>query len=148
MTVDMGIADICGEMVLSVDGIRWNAVSVSMGNPHCVVWHTDPYSLDLEHIGPMFENSAAFPDRVNTEFGKVLSREQLMMRVWERGSGETMACGTGACGAAVAAYAQGLTDNEVTVHLLGGDLHSSIDKDWHVQMTGGATIVFDGEVEC
>ena len=140
VTVDMGIADICGDMVLSVDGIRWNAVSVSMGNPHCVVWHPDPYSLELERIGPMFENSAAFPDRVNTEFGKVLSRKRLMMRVWERGSGETMACGTGACALAAAAVYGGYCDpdTDITVSLRGGDLSVRVNGDYRVFMTGPA----------
>ena len=120
---------------------------VDMGNPHAVVMVEGAITDKMVwQAGPRIEKDRRFPNGTNVEFVRVENRQELTMRVWERGSGETMACGTGACAAAVAAHAQGLTDNEVTVHLLGGDLHISIDKDWHVQMTGGATIVFDGEV--
>lgn len=122
---------------------------VDMGNPHAVVMVDGEITDEMVwQTGPRIEKDSRFPNGTNVEFVRVENRQELRMRVWERGSGETMACGTGACASAVAAYAQGLTDNEVTVHLLGGNLHISIDKDWHVHMTGGATIVFDGEVEC
>ena len=120
---------------------------VDMGNPHAVVMVEGAIMDEMVwQAGPRIEKDRRFPNGTNVEFVRVENRQELTMRVWERGSGETMACGTGACAAAVAAHAQGLTDNEVTVHLLGGDLHISIDKDWHVRMTGGATIVFDGEL--
>lgn len=119
-----------------------------MGNPHAVVMVDGEITDEMVwQTGPRIEKDSRFPNGTNVEFVRVENRQELRMRVWERGSGETMACGTGACASAVAAYAKGLTDNEVTVHLLGGDLHISIDKDWHVRMTGGATIVFDGQVE-
>ncbi|MGM9809704.1 MAG: diaminopimelate epimerase [Paludibacteraceae bacterium] len=121
---------------------------VDMGNPHAVVMVEGAITDEMVwQMGPRIEKDRRFPHGTNVEFVRVENRQELTMRVWERGSGETMACGTGACASAVVAYAQGLTDNEVTVHLLGGDLQISIDHDWNVQMTGGATIVFDGEVE-
>ena len=121
---------------------------VDMGNPHAVVMVDGEITDEMVwQTGPRIEKDPHFPHGTNVEFVRVENRQELRMRVWERGSGETMACGTGACASAVAAYAKGLTDNEVTVHLLGGDLHISIDKHWQVRMTGGATIVFDGEVE-
>ena len=121
---------------------------VDMGNPHAVVMVDGEITDEMVwQTGPRIEKDPHFPHGTNVEFVRVENRQELRMRVWERGSGETMACGTGACASAVAAYAKGLTDNEVTVHLLGGDLHISIDEHWQVRMTGGATIVFDGEVE-
>ena len=105
-------------------------------------------SLAIEKIGPAFENHARFPDRINTEFVQLDNRRHVRMRVWERGSGETLACGTGACAVAVACVLNGLTEREVTVSLLGGDLEICWDeKDGHVYMTGPATVVFDGEIE-
>ncbi|MGN0235036.1 MAG: diaminopimelate epimerase [Paludibacteraceae bacterium] len=121
---------------------------VNMGNPHAVVMVKGEITDEMVwQTGPRIEKDSRFPNGTNVEFVRVENRHELTMRVWERGSGETMACGTGACASAVAAYAQGLTDNEITVHLLGGDLRICIDKDWNVQMTGGATIVFDGETD-
>ncbi|MDE7300823.1 MAG: diaminopimelate epimerase [Clostridia bacterium] len=129
------------------DGKKYQITLVSMGNPHCVVFQ-DPKNLDLEKIGPMFENSPLFPERVNTEFVKVISRNELEMRVWERGSGETFACGTGACAVAVAAVLNGYADKNapICVHLRGGDL-SITYTDETVYMEGGATLAFIGEVE-
>ena len=117
-----------------------------MGNPHCVVFR-DPDNLNLEELGKKFENNPAFPERINTEFVKVIKRNELKMRVWERGSGETLACGTGACASAVAAVLNGFCDKgeEITVHLLGGDL-KILYTDETVYMTGGATLVFTGEI--
>ena len=120
----------------------------SMGNPHCVTFiKEDVRELDLKEIGPLFERHKSFPDRINTEFVNVIDRKTLRMRVWERGSGETLACGTGACAAAVAAICNRLAEEEVTVQLLGGDLQIHWDKKADiVYMTGPAEIVFDGEI--
>ena len=132
---------------LSVNGEVWNVTAVSMGNPHCVTFVDDVNALDLEKIGPSFENHEAFPDRVNTEFVKVIDDHTLQMRVWERGSGETWACGTGACATVVAACENGYCKKgeDVTVHLRGGDLLINY-TDETVFMTGPATTVFEGTV--
>ncbi|MBQ7219328.1 MAG: diaminopimelate epimerase [Ruminococcus sp.] len=137
----------CIDQPLEVDGKVWNVTAVSMGNPHCVTFVDDVDSLELEKIGPSFENHAAFPDRVNTEFVRVIDEHTLQMRVWERGSGETWACGTGACATVVAACLNGYCkkDEDVTVHLRGGDLVIRY-TDETVVMTGPATTVFEGEV--
>lgn len=134
---------------LTVEDRDYQITCVSMGNPHCVTFlKEDVRDLDLEKIGPFFENHKRFPDRINTEFVNVIDRKTLRMRVWERGSGETLACGTGACAVAAAAVRNGLADEEVTVHLLGGDLQICWDKEADlIYMTGAAEIVFDGEVE-
>jgi len=132
---------------LEVDGKNYGVTLVSMGNPHCVVFK-DPDGLNIEEIGKRFENHPVFPDRVNTEFVKVINRNHLKMRVWERGSGETFACGTGACATAVAAVLNGYCskNEEITVSLLGGDL-KIVYTDETVYMTGPATLVFTGEIE-
>ncbi len=136
------------DVPLEVDGKTWNVTAVSMGNPHCVTFVDDVDSLDLEKIGPHFENHPAFPERVNTEFVKVIDDHTLQMRVWERGSGETWACGTGACATAVAACLNGYCQkgDDITVHLRGGDLVIRYTDDT-VIMTGPASTVFEGEVE-
>ena len=122
---------------------------VSMGNPHAITYIDDVKGLDIEKIGPKFESHPAFPDRVNTEFVKVLDDHTVEMRVWERGSGETLACGTGACAVAVASILNGyVKEEEVTVKLLGGDLKIYWDREENlVYMTGPAAVVFDGEIE-
>lgn len=132
-----------------VDGREYRMTCVSMGNPHAVVFmDEDVKTLELEKIGPKFENHERFPKRTNTEFMKVLDRNTMDMRVWERGSGETWACGTGTCASVVAAVLNGLTERNVLVHLLGGDLEILWDEnDNHVYMTGPATTVFDGEID-
>ena len=131
-----------------VDGKEYRMTGVSMGNPHAVVYIDDVKGLDIEKIGPKFENHEVFPDRVNTEFCKVLDNHTVEMRVWERGAGETLACGTGACAVAVASILNGYTKEEVTIKLLGGDLKIFWDrKENLVYMTGPATVVFDGEIE-
>lgn len=136
-----------GENV-TVAGKEYEMTCVSMGNPHAIVWVDDTKSLDLEKIGPDFENHKMFPERVNTEFVQVLDRHTVNMRVWERGSGETWACGTGACATAVACILNGKTEDEVLIHLVGGDLKIQYDRETnHVFMTGPATTVFDGEIE-
>lgn len=132
---------------IAVDGVEYRMTCVSMGNPHCVVYVDDVDSLELEKIGPKFEHHAYFPNRVNTEFVKVLDRHTVRMRVWERGSGETLACGTGACAVTVASILNGLTERAVTVKLTGGDL----DIEWEeetgtVCMAGPAESVFEGEI--
>ena len=120
---------------------------VSMGNPHCVVQVEDVAGYDVCGIGPLFEHNPVFPEGVNTEFIHVDDRENVTMRVWERGSGETWACGTGACAAAVACILNGLTDSSVTVHLRGGDLQIEWDQEKNtVFMTGPAVTVFEGEI--
>ena len=130
-----------------VDEKEYRTTSVSMGNPHTVVYMDEIATLDLEKIGPGFECHPWFPDRVNTEFVKVIDDTLLEMRVWERGSGETLACGTGACAVAVASILNGLAKREVTVRLLGGELKIEWDeKTNHVFMTGPAAVLFDGEI--
>lgn len=132
---------------INVNGTDYRMTGVSMGNPHAVVYVEDVKGLDIETIGPAFENHERFPNRVNTEFVKVLDRNTVEMRVWERGSGETMACGTGACAVAVACILNGLTEDKVTVKLLGGDLQIEWDKEADkVYMTGPAEVSFDGEI--
>ena len=159
VTVDMGMpewrgreipVDADGEILdrpLVVDGRTWSVTCVSMGNPHCVVFVDDVAGLPLETLGPRFEHHPFFPRRVNTEFVHVDGRERLTMRVWERGSGETMACGTGACAVGVAAARTGRSARRVTVTLPGGPLEIDWRSDDRVLMTGDAVAVFDGQVE-
>ena len=130
------------------NGLKYNITAVSMGNPHAVIFTTGIHQLDLSAIGPVIEKAAIFPNRTNTEFIEIVSGKKMMMRVWERGSGETMACGTGACAAVVASVLNGLTDNIVEVELLGGTL----DIEWNrsnnrVYLTGNAVTVFEGEIK-
>lgn len=130
-----------------VDGVEYRITCMSMGNPHGVVFVDNTDEFPVKDIGPFFENHILFPDRVNTEFVQVMNRNHIRMRVWERGSGETLACGTGACAAAIASILNGLTDNEVKVSLLGGDLYIRYDRDANlVYMTGPAVTVFEGEI--
>ena len=132
---------------VNVDGKDWYLTCISMGNPHAVTFVDDTKSLDLPVVGPKFEFNKIFPNRTNTEFIKVISRNELEMRVWERGSGETLACGTGACASAYAAMLNGLADNEVRVHLLGGDLIIKYDQNTdHIFMTGPCETVFSGSI--
>lgn len=135
---------------LDVNGETYHITAVSMGNPHAIVYMDDVDGLDIARIGPLFENHINFPDRINTEFVKVIDRHTLQMRVWERGSGETLACGTGACAVAVASTLNGLVDEDVpiTVKLLGGDLEILWNRQENlVYMTGLATTVFEGEID-
>lgn len=132
---------------VNIDGKYWYITCISMGNPHSVTFVEDTKSLDLPVIGVKFEHNPIFPNRTNTEFIKVISRNELEMRVWERGSGETLACGTGACAAAYAAMLNNLTDNKVKVHLLGGDLDIEYNKETgHIFMTGPCETVFSGSI--
>lgn len=161
VTVDMGspiftpkdipiISDkerIVDELV-TVGDKEYRMTCLSMGNPHAVVFVDNTEEVPITVIGPLFENHTIFPDRVNTEFVQVINRKHIKMRVWERGSGETLACGTGACASAVACVINNLTDNEVKVSLLGGDLYIKYDtKENLVYMTGDAVTVFTGEID-
>lgn len=135
-------------MPLTVLGKEYLATCVSMGNPHAVIFVDDVESLDLEKVGPYFENHEAFPNRVNTEFVKVIDAHTVEMRVWERGTGETLACGTGSCATAVACVLNGLTDPEVTVKIRGGELKICYDQQAdRVYMTGPAETVFEGVLD-
>lgn len=131
-----------------IDCYEYKITCVSMGNPHCVVFGDDPDLLDLPQIGPLFENSPLFPERVNTEFVQVTGPDSIKMRVWERGSGETLACGTGACASVVAAVENRCfeKDQDITVQLAGGQLTVNYNDD-RVLMTGPATVVFTGEID-
>ena len=159
ITVDMGKAEFnpskipaiadCESIIdtaITVNGTDYNITAVSMGNPHAVTFCDEIDSLNLEKIGPYFEHHEMFPEQVNTEFIRVIDEKTLQMRVWERGSGETFACGTGACAAAVAAVVNGYCKRgeEITVHLVGGDLFITYTDEGRVFMRGGATTVFDG----
>lgn len=141
--------DIMINSPVTVLGRQYNMTAVSMGNPHAVCFVDDVDSLDLEKIGPEFENLSIFPDRVNTEFVKVIDENTLQMRVWERGSGETFACGTGTCATVVAACLNGICkkDTDVTVHLVGGDLTIRYCSDGTVFMTGKAETAYEGVFE-
>jgi len=159
--VDMGKPELKAELIpivsdneqvldepIEVDGKEYRMTGVSMGNPHTVIYVDDVKNMDLETIGPKFENHERFPKRINTEFVRCIDRHTVEMRVWERGSGETLACGTGACAVAVASILNNLTDTQVTVKLLGGDLQIEWDKEKdRVFMTGPAKVVFDGVID-
>lgn len=133
---------------IEVQGREYRMTCVSMGNPHAVVFMKDVKNLKIEEVGPYFENHERFPKRTNTEFVELLDRKTVFMRVWERGTGETLACGTGCCATAVACVLYGLTENQITVKLLGGELLIEWDREKNlVYMTGPATTVFEGEVD-
>ena len=132
---------------VEVKGKIYHMTCVSMGNPHAIIFMNNVKDLDIAAIGPYFENHTVFPKRTNTEFVEVLDRNTVNMRVWERGSDETLACGTGACATTVACILNDKTEHELTVHLLGGDLKIRWDREANqVYMTGPATVVFDGEI--
>ena len=133
---------------IEVQGKEYRMTCVSMGNPHAVVFVDSTEDFPLEQVGPYFENHPCFPNRTNTEFVQVIDRGRVRMRVWERGTGETLACGTGCCATAVACVLNGLTDNAITVEVLGGELRIEWDRENNlVWMTGPATVVFSGEIE-
>ena len=133
---------------LNINQNLYEVTAVSMGNPHVIVYMEDVKNLKIEEVGPYFEKSSVFPESVNTEFVRVIDRNTVEMRVWERGSGETLACGTGACAVAVACILNGYTEDQVTVKLLGGDLKIFCDREADlVYMTGPAEVVFDGEIQ-
>ncbi len=161
VTVDMGAPILDAEKIpvkgygknhvvaekIEVDGKIFEMTCVSMGNPHCVVFVDDLKKIDLEKIGPQFETHQKFPRKTNTEFVQVVGENELQMRVWERGSGITLACGTGACATAVAANLNGLAGKNSIVHLDGGDLQIEWQNDNHVYMTGAAKRVFVGQFD-
>jgi diaminopimelate epimerase len=134
------------DVPLAVSGQTWQVTCVSMGNPHCITFVEDVAAIDLEHLGPQFEHHLAFPQRINTEFIQVVRPDYLKMRVWERGAGITLACGTGACAALVAGVLNGVCDRAATVELPGGPLHIEWKAaDNRVYMTGPAELVFRGD---
>ena len=159
--VNMGAPELCAERIpvksdkeqvinepIRVGDTEYRMTCVSMGNPHAVVFMEDVDNLEIEKIGPLFENHVCFPNRTNTEFVRVIDRNTVQMRVWERGTGETLACGTGTCATVVACVLNGLTDNNVTVKVLGGEIQVYWDREENlVYMTGPATHVYEGEVE-
>ena len=150
LTVDMGKPEMTSEMFepITVEGEEYRFIGISMGNPHAVLFVDNTAAVPLETIGPKFENHSRFPDRTNTEFVELVDRGHIKMRVWERGFGETMACGTGACASAVASILAGYTDTKVEVELLGGGLTIEWDREKDtVYMTGPAEEVFSGEID-
>ena len=145
---------VVGELI-EVNGEQYPITCVSMGNPHAVVFLQDTDqlksldSIEIEKIGPKFENHSKFPNRINTEFVEVIDRNHVAMRVWERGTGETLACGTGCCATAVASVLNDLTERKITVSVLGGEIEIEWNQETnHVIMSGPATIVFEGEIDC
>ena len=159
--VDMGVAILDSALIpvkseltnfisqtVLIGAQEYQITCVSMGNPHAIVYVNDLGTLEIEKLGPLFENHAIFPERINTEFIRVIDKNNIQMRVWERGSGETLACGTGACASVVACVLNGLCeyDQPVSVHLLGGVLTVTYKKDGTVLMQGAATHVFAGEI--
>lgn len=159
VTVDMGSpilepenipVNVSGTRVIQypikVEDKEYEITCVSMGNPHAVVFVEDTNKVDIENIGPKFEHHELFPKRINTEFVQIIDRKHINMRVWERGTGETFACGTGANASAYACILNGFTEDEVTVHMLGGDLRIRYDRELNrLFMTGPAVTVFEGE---
>ena len=133
---------------LTVDGTEYAVTCVSMGNPHCVVFSENIDSVNIQKIGAEFENHPAFPDRINTEFVQPISASRIKMRVWERGAGETLSCGTGACAAAVACILNGYCkrDTDIKISLRGGELSVKWSADGDVYLTGPAQTVFTGEI--
>lgn len=160
VTVDMGRPELEAKKVpviaeeekviakkVNIGGTEYSMTCVSMGNPHAIVFVDSVRDIDIEKTGPLFENDSMFPERTNTEFIEIVDRKTLKMRVWERGAGETLACGTGACAALVAAVLNGYADEEASLILLGGTLHIKWDrKEDKVYMQGPATTVFTGEI--
>lgn len=159
VTVDMGPARLAWDVVplaealdtnsfsFTLDGERHQASAASMGNPHCILFVKDAETAPVADLGPRIESHTLFPQRTNVEFAQVLDDKRIRMRVWERGAGITLACGTGACATAVAAYRRGLTGREVELLLDGGSLFIAIrESDEHVLMTGPATLSFTGEI--
>lgn len=144
----VGEGDAVIDSPIEVDGKEYKMTCVSMGNPHSVVFVDDVDNFPLHEVGPLFEHHKAFPRRVNAEFCQVIDRTHAKMRVWERGTGETLACGTGTCATAVACILNGKTEDEVAITLLGGDLIIKWDREKNViYMTGPARVVFDGEID-
>ena len=147
VTVDMGAPQVISTEI-DVPELNMKGVAVSMGNPHLVLYISDLANIKIEEIGPKLEYHPFFPDRVNVEFAQLLGTDDVRMRVWERGSGITMACGTGACATAVAGMTLGITGRTSQIRMDGGDLTIEIgEQDGHVYMTGPATLAFEGSIE-
>ncbi len=158
--VNMGSPELCPKNIpinseldrfiqepITVDGKEYKVTGVSMGNPHAITYIDDVDTLEIEKIGPKFENHEMFPKRINTEFAQIVDRSTIKMRVWERGAGETLACGTGACATMVAANLSDLVDDSVDLVLIGGTLNIRWDKEENnIYMTGPARFVFDGVI--
>ena len=136
---------VIGEPV-ALKGVTYHLTCVSMGNPHAVIFMDAISEIEIESLGPQFESHSLFPEKTNTEFVQILNKQEAVMRVWERGAGETLACGTGACAVTVAGVLNGLLDRKVLVHLPGGQLSIEWLPDGHVMMSGPATTVYTGEV--
>ena len=147
VTVDMGRADVGDKMCVDVNGSEIICTPVSVGNPHAVIFVPDAKAVPVSDIGPKMEHNAAFPDGVNVEFVQKIDHDHLRMRVWERGSGITMACGTGACASAAAAVHRGLCefDKPIIVELDGGSLTITVSREYMITMTGAAETVYEGE---
>ena len=147
--VDMGKAEVSEDVMMKVSPVKgYKGTPVNVGNPHVVIFVKDVDKIEIEKDGPIIENHKHFPNRTNVEFVEVLNRHTLKMRVWERGSGETMACGTGACASVVAGVSKGLIDADASVELRGGRLSVRVDEnDGHIYMTGPATRVFSGKIK-
>ena len=143
--VDMGVPQVREPLELTVEGESWSVTPVSMGNPHGVLFVDRPEALDLDRLGPQFEHHPAFPRGINTEFVACPAHDRLVLRVWERGSGATLACGTGACAALAAAVVQGRTGRQVSARLPGGVLELSWPSGGTISMTGPAETVFEGD---
>lgn len=139
-------AKVINEPMVFGGQLNYNITAVSMGNPHAVIFTQNIHTLDLPKIGPVIENDPVFPNRTNTEFIEIINKDYIKMRVWERGSGETLACGTGACASVVAGVLNGLISNKTTVELIGGELTIEWKENNHVYLTGPATIVYEGEI--
>lgn len=147
VTVDMGFPSVQGEVDVEAAGKCFRGVKVSMGNPHLVIFVDDIKEIDLPTVGPIIEHDPLFPDRTNVEFAQMTAPDTIRMRVWERGSGITQACGTGACATAVAAATTGRASKTSIICMDGGTLRIEWDDENHIQMTGPATKVFDGMIE-
>lgn len=143
--VDMGesILEALNEKIV-VLGEEFTVNKISMGNPHCVIFVENLADVDIQKFGPIIENLPEFPNRTNVEFVQILKKNEMFLKVWERGAGETLACGTGACAAVAASFANKLTDKKAVVHLPGGDLEIEIDDDCHLILRGDAVRVFEG----
>lgn len=140
--------EIAGSYPLDVDGETLHVGVVAIGNPHAVTWIDDVKTIDIQRFGPVIEHHPRFPNRVNAGFAEVISRSEIRLRVYERGVGETQACGTGACAAVAVGIAQGILDNEVCVHLSGGDLQVKwLGKEAQIEMIGPSATVFEGRLE-
>ena len=144
--LDMGKPTVGEESTLNVKGMTLTYIPVSTGNPHCVIFGFNPDEVDLTVLGPAISSSPAFPKGVNVEFAQQLEPGRIAVRVWERGSGETLACGTGACAVGVAAMAKHKCGNEVTISLKGGNLSVKLREDGHVLLRGPAVEVFSGQI--